>query len=119
MNIDVPKCMLIRIIEGLLVGNNIGVPDGCQYSDLIDGIMNLFLRFVVEFDHLKSIYALILDSPNFIDVGREGGQNLKLLQGHCYFINIIRIIIYFTSFFLFFLLLLFLLVLLFLLALLL
>ena len=105
MDIEVPKCVLIRVIEGLLVGNNVGVPDGCQYSDLIDGIMNLFLRFVVQFNHLKCIDALILDSPDFVDVGREGGQYLKLLQGHCYFINIIRIIIHLTSFFLFFLLL--------------
>ena len=44
---QVPKAVAVGIVEGLLVGDDVGVSEGGQNSDLVDGILDFLLGFVI------------------------------------------------------------------------
>ena len=66
---EVPKAVTVGIVEGLLVGDDVGMAEGGQNSDLVDGILDFFLGFVIQFDCFEGVYALIFEPTNFEDVG--------------------------------------------------
>ena len=92
--IEVPKAVTVGIVEGLLVGDDVGMTEGGQNSDLVDCILDFFLGFVIQFDCFEGIYALIFEPANFEDIGGELGDYLEIGEGHIFFILLISSSIY-------------------------
>ena len=71
--------MTISIIKSLLIRNNIRMPDRSQYPNLIDRILNIFLRFIVQFDSLERIHAFVFYSPHLEYITTQFLHDLEII----------------------------------------
>lgn len=67
---ELPETATLRVEKGFFVGDHIGVANGGQKSDLIDGVLNLSFGQIVNPDLLQSVNAVVYDPSHLVDLGR-------------------------------------------------
>ncbi len=89
----IPERLGGRVIEGFLVADNVGMPDGGQNPHFINCVVNLSIREVDQFDFLQGIDGVVDSSLDLVDAGiRSFSQlvyDLEVVYGHLLFDNYI------------------------------
>lgn len=73
------------VYEGLLVGYDVGVIDGGQYPDFVEGVFFFLFLEAPDLDFLKCVGLPIRNSGHFVDYAERSlsqlVDNLEVLQG--------------------------------------
>lgn len=82
----------MRVVECLLVCDDVGVAYGCQKSGFVDCALYLLEGQILQLDLLEGIEAVVFDAFDFVDCGvgalADAADDLEVVHGHGLFLLI-------------------------------
>ena len=55
------------VVDGVFVADNVGIVDGCQYSDFVEGVLHVFVTATGQFDLLHGVDLSVFFPFDLID----------------------------------------------------